>query len=49
MINLQMYLTGAHKDKISMTQAENTLNLLEVQGWLVVGMLIDTATSGVTK
>lgn len=38
MINLRMYLTGAHKDKISITQAENTLNLLEVQGWLVAAM-----------
>jgi hypothetical protein len=35
MINARLELTGAHKDKISIVQAEKMLDLLETQGWLV--------------
>lgn len=35
MINLRLELSGAHKDKLNITQVENVLDLMEVQGWLV--------------
>ena len=38
MINLRTELTGAHQGKVSIDQAESTLNLLEMQGWLVAAI-----------
>ena len=35
MINLRLDLTGAHKDKLNITQVEHVVDLLETQGWLV--------------
>lgn len=35
MINLRLSLTGPHEGKLSIGQAENVLDLLEVQGWFV--------------
>jgi hypothetical protein len=35
MINSRLSLSGVHEGKLSITQTENALDLLEVQGWLV--------------
>ncbi len=41
LINLRLELTGLHKDKLTISQTENTLNLLERQGWLVPALPAD--------
>lgn len=49
MINLRLDLTGAHKDKLNITQVEHVVDLLETQGWLVPAQVtsedIDAAAS----
>lgn len=46
MINSRLDLTGPHEGKLTVGQAENALNLLEVQGWFVPASVPAPSSNG---